>query len=72
MVDPWAHLIPHQDTPKIRMTYTADITTPKNLLALMSAHNDPKAERDGSYRFEMPQTGVPYLIAIAIGDLDFR
>jgi len=63
---------PQQDTPLIRVTYAADITTPKDLLALMSADNDPNAVRDGSYHFEMPQTVVPYLIAIAVGDLHFE
>ncbi len=63
---------PQQDTPRIRVTYAADITTPKDLLALMSADNDPNAVRDGTYHFEMPQTVVPYLIAIAVGDLHFQ
>ncbi len=63
---------PHQDTPKIKVTYSADIETPKDLMALMSANNDPAAERDGSYHFDMPQPIVPYLIAIAVGDFAFK
>lgn len=63
---------PHQDTPAIRVTYNANITTPENLLALMSADNDPKTERDGNYQFTMPQPIVPYLIAIAVGDFSFH
>jgi aminopeptidase N len=34
--------IPCQDTPGVRFTYEADVTVPKNLLALMSASNPQK------------------------------
>ncbi|MCL4850565.1 MAG: hypothetical protein KJZ78_04200, partial [Bryobacteraceae bacterium] len=46
--------IPLQDTPGVRFTYDARIRTPKALIALMSAENDPKTERDGEYTFRMP------------------
>lgn len=64
--------IPLQDTPKARVTYDAIIRTPKELLAVMSAANDPDAERDGVYEFHMPQRIPSYLIALAIGDLEFK
>jgi len=64
--------VPLQDTPGVRFTYDAHITTPKNVMALMSADNDPDAVRDGDYRFEMPQAIPSYLMAIAAGDLVFR
>ncbi len=63
--------IPLQDSPQVRVTYDATIRTPKALLAVMSAANDPQTERDGVYEFTMPQPVPSYLIALAIGDLAF-
>lgn len=64
--------IPLQDSPQVRMTYRATIRTPKELVAVMSASNDPNAKRNGVYRFNMPQPIPSYLIALAIGDLEFQ
>ncbi|WP_250461548.1 M1 family metallopeptidase [Microbulbifer litoralis] len=64
--------VPLQDTPSVRITYNATIRTPEELRAVMSADNDPQAEKDGVYEFEMPQPIPSYLLALAVGDLDFK
>ncbi|QOW21877.1 M1 family metallopeptidase [Novilysobacter avium] len=64
--------VPLQDTPRVRFTYSAHVTSPKDVMVLMSADNDPKAERDGDYTFAMPQAIPSYLLAIAAGDLEFK
>jgi aminopeptidase N len=63
--------IPLQDTPGVRITYDATVRTPPELRAVMSADNDPEAELDGEFSFSMPQAIPPYLIALAVGDLEF-
>lgn len=64
--------IPLQDTPAVRFTYEAHIRTPKSLRALMSADNDPNAPRNGDYHFRMALPIPSYLMALAVGDLEFR
>ena len=64
--------VPLQDTPQVRFTYSAHVTSPKDAMVLMSADNDPDAVRDGDYSFKMPQKIPSYLLAIAAGDLVFK
>ncbi|NNC82186.1 MAG: M1 family metallopeptidase [Flavobacteriales bacterium] len=64
--------IPSQDSPGIRVTYNAEVTVPKEMMAVMSASNPTERSEDGVYSFEMKQAIPPYLIALAAGDLEFR
>src|SRR5262245_46325860 len=65
--------IPTQDSPGIRQTYSAKITAPAPLRALMSAQHvgEPAAAATGDRTFEFRMTNPvpPYLIALAIGDI---
>jgi len=64
--------VPLQDTPSVRFTYNAHVTSRPDVMVLMSADNDPAAPRDGDYSFKMPNPIPSYLLAIAAGDLVFK
>ena len=64
--------VPLQDSPSVRFTYDATLRVPKELLALMSAENPQAKSPDGVYHFHMPQPVPSYLLAIAVGDLEFH
>ncbi len=64
--------IPLQDTPQVRATYKAQIHTSSDVVAVMSAENDPTHKRNGEYSFVMPQAVPSYLIALCVGDLEFK
>lgn len=64
--------IPLQDTPRVRMTFHASVRKPHYLKALMSASNNPEAYGESQPHFTMLNPIPAYLIALAVGDLDFR
>jgi aminopeptidase N len=64
--------VPCQDTPAIRFTYTANVHVPGGLMALMSAENPRAVAADGNYRFEMKQPVPSYLLALAVGNIQYR
>ncbi len=64
--------IPLQDSPGIRFTYEATVKVPPDLLALMSAENPQQRNDQGVYHFEMKQPIPAYLMALAVGDVEFR
>lgn len=63
-------ITPVQDTPAVRLTYSATLTVPDGLRPLMSASQGDLI--DGQYQFDMPQPIPSYLIAIAVGDIKFK
>jgi leukotriene-A4 hydrolase len=63
--------IPIQDTPMNRITYSADVKVPAELIALMSANNPKEKNPEGRYHFEMKQAIPAYLIALAVGDMKY-
>ncbi|OXA84392.1 hydrolase/aminopeptidase [Flavobacterium hercynium] len=64
--------IPCQDSPGVRFTYDAKVTVPKDLLAVMSAVNPQKKNDTGVYTFKQDKAIPSYLMAIAVGDLEFQ
>ncbi len=70
--------IPLQDSPAVRVTYSATIRTPKELHAVMSAEDKTMSGKfagegvEGMFRFEMREAIPPYLIALAAGDIAFK
>ncbi len=64
--------LPCQDSPGLRITYDAQVTVPKDLMALMSAENPTTLSKDGVYSFKMEQPIPTYLMALAVGDIRFK
>lgn len=63
--------IPIQDSPALRITYNAEVQTPEGMLAVMSAENPIEKNEAAVYEFRMEQPIPPYLMALAVGDLEF-
>ena len=64
--------IPCQDSPGVRFTYNAKVNVPKDLMALMSAVNPQQKNDTGVYTFKQDKPIPSYLMAIAVGDVEFK
>ena len=64
--------IPCQDGPGIRYTYDAKVRVPKKYLALMSAENPQTKNDSGIYYFKQTRPIPSYLMALSVGDLQFK
>uniref|UniRef100_A0A673WFQ6 Leukotriene A-4 hydrolase n=1 Tax=Salmo trutta TaxID=8032 RepID=A0A673WFQ6_SALTR len=70
-------MVPCQDTPAMKHTYYAQVSVPKELVAVMSAlrdgeEPDPQDSSRIIYRFRQPVPMPCYLIAIVVGALESR
>lgn len=61
--------VPLQDSPAIRFTYTAHVSSPKDVRVVMSALNDANHALNGNYTFDQPHPIPSYLLAIGAGDI---
>ncbi|WP_449435437.1 M1 family aminopeptidase [Pedobacter steynii] len=64
--------MPCQDSPGIRFTYNATVSVPNDLLALMSAENPEVKNSKGIYHFKQIHPIPSYLLALAVGDIEFK
>ena len=65
--------VPLQDTPRVRSTYSAVLRVPPGVVAVMAAEGDAgNARGQAVFRFRMPQPIPSYLLALAIGELEFK
>ena len=70
--------IPTQDSPGIRQSWEAWISVPSQLTGVMSAEKGDKADptppppNRRSFYYRMDHPVAPYLIAVAVGDLQFQ
>jgi aminopeptidase N len=62
--------IPCQDSPGVRVTYSAAITVPEGLTAVMSA--EPKGREGDTFKFALDLPIPPYLIALAVGAIETK
>src|SRR5512146_2445887 len=68
---PARSVVPLQDTPRLRITFKAELTFPKRLRSVMAAGFQSRSEKGdlATEKWEMPQRIPPYLLAFAVGDL---
>jgi len=67
-------IFPCQDTPSVRMTYSAEVEVPKPLTAVLAAELVEVLDQGESqvFVYRMPQHIPSYLFAIGAGNLHFR
>jgi leukotriene-A4 hydrolase len=68
-------IVPLQDTPRRRVTFTAALDVPAELTSLMAARFVERQQGDSGRaidRWEMPEAIPPYLLALAVGDIASR
>lgn len=65
-------ILPCQDSPGVRITYNAVVRVNNGLVPVMSAENRSRAGERGVFRFEQSRAIPVYLMAIAVGELEFR
>ena len=66
-------IFPCQDTPSVRFTYSAEVTVPQDLAAVMAAERvDVREGKHTAFLFKMPQPIPSYLFALGVGNLAFR
>ncbi len=64
-------IVPCQDTPSVKITYSASVTVPPSLRALMSAVPlDQNPSTPNTYEFEQKIAIPSYLIALAVGHIE--
>ncbi len=66
--------VPCQDTPGVRFTYDAEVKVAPQFRAVMSALSEDarKGSPSGLYRFRQPRPIPSYLLALAVGRLEFE
>jgi leukotriene-A4 hydrolase len=64
--------IPCADSPAVRLTYDATIHVPPGTVAVMGAEHVEDDPSRGLFRFHMPESIPPYLMALAAGEITFR
>lgn len=64
--------IPVQDSPGIRFTWEAKVHVPDGYMAVMSGTNSRELRDDATYSCSMELPVPAYLIALSVGQLEFR
>ncbi len=64
--------IPCPDGPGMRFTYDAKVKVPQGMMAVMSASNVQQKNENGIYEFTMEFPIPAYLLALAVGDFEFK